>query len=186
MKDSARNYFQNLFTKDCSWRLKLDNCLFNRLDEAAVSLLEAEFSKIEVYDCLMGCEGDKAPGPDGFNMKFFQLFWGVVKKDIMDFFMDFHKNSSFVKSLNATFMLLIPKRKNASNIKDFHPMSLVGCVYKLFSKVFASTLSKVLESIIGENQQPFVHGRQISDAILMANEVVDDVIRNKKVASNVS
>ncbi|XP_021891901.1 uncharacterized protein LOC110810135 [Carica papaya] len=101
MRDSARNCFQNLFTEDCSWRPKLDNCLFNRLDEADVSLLEAEFSEMEAYDCLMSCEGDKAPSLDGFNTKFLQLFWGVVKKDIMDFFMDFHKNSSFVKSLNA-------------------------------------------------------------------------------------
>lgn len=58
---------------------------------------------MEVYDCLMSYKGDKALCPDRFNMKFFQVFWGAVKKDIMEFFMDFHKNTSFIKSLNSTF-----------------------------------------------------------------------------------
>lgn len=44
-------------------------------------------------------------------MKFFHLFWGVVKDDVMEFFMDFHKNFSFFKLINSTFMVLIPKKE---------------------------------------------------------------------------
>lgn len=90
----------------------------------------------------------------------------------MEFFGYFFRNTSFVRSINSTFIVLIPKRKNAINIKDFHPISLVGSLYKLRSKVLANRLSKVLCRIIGHNQQTFVHGRQITDAILIANELV--------------
>ena len=40
-------------------------------------------------------------------------------------------------SLNATFIGLIPKKANAENIRDFRLISLVGCIYKLLSKVLA-------------------------------------------------
>ena len=48
--------------------------------------------------------------------------------------MDFHRTCIFEKSLNATFLCLIPKKTNAINIKDFHPISLMGSLYKLLSE----------------------------------------------------
>ena len=56
----------------------------------------------------------------------------------MAFFELFHRNSEFERYLNASFLSLIPKKNNALNIKDFQPISLVGSVYKLLSKVLAT------------------------------------------------
>ena len=97
-------------------------------------------------------EGDKALGPDGFTMAFFQKCWSVVEKDVMDFFDYFHRHSMFERSLNASFLTLIPKKCNAVNIKDFHPISLVGSVFKLLSKVLANRLRVVLDNLIFETQ----------------------------------
>ena len=46
----------------------------------------------------------------------------------MDFFDYFHRHSMFERSMNASFLTLIPKKRNAVNIKDFRPISLVGSV----------------------------------------------------------
>ena len=108
---------------------------------------------------LREMEGDKAPGPDGFTMAFFHHCWSVVEKDIMDVFDFFHRHSMFERSLNASFLTLTPKKSNAVNIKDFHPISLVGSVYKLLSKVLANRLRAVLDKLISETQNSFVGGR---------------------------
>ena len=34
-----------------------------------------------------------------------------MKKDVMDVFKDFHQQGKFVKSLNSTFLVLIPKNE---------------------------------------------------------------------------
>ena len=78
-------------------------------------------------------KGDKAPGPDGFSMGFFQKCWVVLKDDILAVFKGFHTYGKFEKSLNATFISLIPKKAGAVEIKDFRPISLVGEVYKIIS-----------------------------------------------------
>ena len=65
----------------------------------------------------------------------------------------------FERSLNASFLTIIPKKGNAVNIKDFRPISLVGSVYKLLSKVLANRLRAVLDNLISENQNSFVGGR---------------------------
>ena len=69
------------------------------------------------------------------------------------------------KSLNATFILLIPKKVDATNIRDFRPISLIGSVYKLLSKVLANRLALVLDGLLFESQNSFVGGRQILDSV---------------------
>ena len=54
----------------------------------------------------------------------------------------------FERSMNASFLTLIPKKCNAINIKDFRPISLVGSEYKLLSKVLANRLRVVLDNFI--------------------------------------
>ena len=108
---------------------------------------------------LQEMEGDKAPGPDGFTMAFFQKCWSVVEIDVMAFFDHFHRSTEFERSLNASFLSLIPKKNNALNIKDFRPISLVGSVYKLLSKVLANRLRRVMDNLISESQNSFVGGR---------------------------
>ena len=65
--------------------------------------------------------------------------------------MDFHRTCIFEKSLNATFLCLIPKKTNAIDIKDFHPISLMGSLYKLLSKVLEHRLCCVLDKLISNS-----------------------------------
>ena len=59
-----------------------------------------------------------------------------MQKDILAVFEEFFQHCKFEKSLNAFFIALIPKKNDASNIRDFWPISLVGSVYKILAKVF--------------------------------------------------
>ena len=77
----------------------------------------------------------------------------------MAFFDHFHRSSEFERSLNASFLSLIPRKNNALNVKDFRPISLVGSVYKLLSNVLAHRLRMVLDKLISELQNSFVDGR---------------------------
>ena len=92
-------------------------------------------------------------------MAFFQKCLSVLERDVMVFFRNFHSQSVFEKSLNATFLCLIPKKSNAVNIIDFRPISLVGSLYKLLAKVLAHRLQGVLVKQISDSQNSC--GREI-------------------------
>ena len=131
------------------------------------------FSEEEIHSALLELNGDKAPGPDGFTVAFWQACWDFVKEEIWEMFKEFFVQRSFAKSLNTTFMVLIPKKGGAKDLGDFRPISLLGGLYKLLAKVLANRLKKVLGKVVSEDQNAFVKGRQILDASLIANEVVD-------------
>jgi hypothetical protein len=58
----------------------------------------------------------------------------------MKVFREFHASGKFERSLNATFLALIPKIPGAVDPKDFRPISLVGSIYKIIAKILANSL----------------------------------------------
>ena len=78
---------------------------------------------------------------------------------MVNFFRDFHENGHFVWSVNATFLVLIPKKRDAKDLRDFRPISLVGGLYKWLAKVLANRLKLVLAKVISNAQNAFVEGR---------------------------
>ena len=128
----------------------------------------------------MEMNGNKALGPDGFTVAFWQACWDFVNEEILELFKEFYDQSSFAKSLNTTFLVLIPKKGGAEDLEDFRPISLLGRLFKLLAKVLANRLKKVLGNVVYVDQNDFVRGRQILDASLIVNEVIDSWQKRKE------
>lgn len=150
----------------------LEGVTFSALAEEKALWLKREFEEREVLEALHGVDGDKAPGPDGFNFKFLRSCWDIIGNDFLNFFKEFHTRGILNKSLKHWLVALIPKKEGASEISHYRPISLVGYVYKLLAKVLAARLSSVMGDLIGETQGAFIGGRQILDGVFIANEII--------------
>lgn len=77
----------------------------------------------------------------------------------MEMFAKLHRGHLNLSRLNYGLISLIPKTKEANNIKQYRPICLIGVDYKLFTKVMANRPTKVADSVISRNQTAFMPGR---------------------------
>ena len=161
-------------------RPTLDGVEFMMLTDDENGDLTAPFSMLEIEDVVKTSDSCKSPGPDGFNFAFFKEFWYLVKHEIRIMFDQFHANEKLPKSFLSFFVTLIPKVNAPVSLNQFRPISLLGSLYKLLSKVLAKRLSKVMNSIISVSQSAFLKGRHLVDGVLIVNEVVDLAKRAKR------
>ena len=180
LKQGIVEAFKSLLSETREWRASIDGLSFQTINEKEATRLELPFTIDEVFTALNDLNGDKAPGSDGFTMAFWQFSWKIVKEDIMRMFKEFLEIGEFVKNLNTTFMVLVPKKGGVEELKDFRPISLVGSLYKLIAKVLANRLKRVMHGLINRAQNAFVEGRLIMDASLLANEVIDTLLKRKE------
>lgn len=92
--------------------------------------------------------------------------WDTVGNDITKSVLAFFESGNLPKSINTTWVSLIPKVKGASCLLEYRPISMVGSIHKVILKVMASRLRNVLPDLVGESQTACVAGRQILDGAL--------------------
>ena len=128
----------------------------NEIGSEEAARLEESFSEEEIWTVISGLYSDKAHRPDGFPIAFWIFSWDFVKKEVLGFFKEFHEQCRFVKNLNVTFLVLIPKKQTVEDFKDLRPIRLVGGLYKIMTKVLANRIKRVLDKVISKSQNAFV------------------------------
>ncbi|KAH1083989.1 hypothetical protein J1N35_023750 [Gossypium stocksii] len=112
-----------------SWYSEPKELKEKMLKEAEALKLEVPFYMEEIKEVVWSCDKNKAPGPDGFNLCFFRKCWEVVQKDLLEMMAEFYKTGKLERSINSSFIALIPKNENPNDISEFKPICLVSSLY---------------------------------------------------------
>lgn len=182
IRGEAVDYFSNLFQEDETNRPIFQNLDFRKLNASQASELITPFSHMEIDQAVASCNPTKSPGPDGFNFSFIKAAWEVIKTDVYEIIQKFWEKGDLPKGCNVAFIALIPKISCPEGFKDFRPISMVGCIYKIIAKILAGRLKKVMGFLVGPHQSSFIEGRQILDSVLIAGELIESCKKSKKAA----
>lgn len=126
-----------------------------RLNAQDGLLLIEPFSEQEIKDAVHDCGSNKAPGPDGFNFRFVKRFWDLLEDDFYNIMQEFHGTGVINSDCGSAFITLIPKVISPLGLKDYRPITLIGMISKVISKILANRLKKVLGKVISESQSAF-------------------------------
>lgn len=112
---------------------------------------------------------DKYPGPDGFTGLFYKTAWPIIKHDVVRAF-----NALWSLDSRSFYLVnvLLQKKQEAQDIRNYRPISLIHCFSKLFAKVLSIRVAPMLPTLVQLNQSAFIKGRlvQLSARLLHARK----------------
>jgi hypothetical protein len=183
MRKHIEGHYKILFGTEERETLRLEEKIWEI--EGALSWAEAitlvePFSEQEIKAALDDMNTNSAPDPDGLPTEFYKSFWDQIKESVLEMFDRFYKGELNLSKLNYGLISMIPKLKEASNIKQYRPICLLGVDYKWFTKVLARRLTKVVESIISKTQTAFLPERNILEGVVILHEILHKMRRKKR------
>ena len=127
------------------------------------------FSTQEVLNVIHSMKSDSAPGPSGQNKAYFLFLIRFLPK----WFTSFVNYVAFSNEIESDDFSFLKKRKviyirkpNKPNneTSSYRPISLLECLYKIISKLFAKRIEAFLTDLVSPNQFGFVPSRQMAQA----------------------
>ena len=134
---------------------------------------EGLLTKAECLQAVKNMEPDKTPGSDGLPADFYKVFWN----DISDYLVNSINYAFGEGQLSVTqrrgIIKLIPKKDAEPDlIRNWRPITLLNCDYKIAAKAVANRLKKVIPKLVNSDQTGFIKGRFIGENVRLIDSVI--------------
>jgi exonuclease III len=137
-------------------KLKLDEKL---QFESALTIEELD-KAIESMNSKTAC------GPDGIGTAFLKQFWQYFRVPLINYCTFCFRTGQLSDSFRTAAVRLIPKKGDIGDIKNWRPISLLNCVYKIISKAINNRLTKINEIVCSRGQKGFTRNRYIQECLI--------------------
>lgn len=179
MNEQVR-FYKELYQSDDSVNFSI------QLPESAIKLndeerlwLDRELSYEEITAAVLAMPNDKIPGDDGLPIEVYKVLWSRIGKIYYNAILEALSSGKLMLTARRGIITLIPKKeKDPSFLKNWQPLTMLNCDYKIVAKAISQCMKKVLPSIISCEQTRFMSHRNIATNIRKAIEVIEFTKKN--------
>ena len=161
-------FYENLYSSkddqlddvDLNEELNILNIPKLSIDEA--NDLEGLLTFKQASQTLNRMKNNRSPGSDGYGADFFKVFWNKIGHFVVRSINYGYEKGELSVTQKEGIITVIPKENKPRHfLKNYRPISLLNCVYKIASGSIANRIKSVLNKliIIHENQTGFISGR---------------------------
>ena len=177
-----KNFYGRLFTKVegiADDEAFISDLQLPQVTEDDRSLLEEPISLQEVEIAIKQLNKQKCPGLDGIPIELYQEMIEDIKHPVHNVILKSIREKELSNSAKKGIISLLEKSgKDQLKINSWHPLSLLGCDFKIFTKILANRLSIVTPYIIHEDQSGFLKNRYIAQNLVNLSTVME--VANKE------
>ena len=180
IRQDLHDFYSSLYQRNPS------QCSNNSLDKflksvSVPNLTEEQKEKCEkkltigeCFNTLKTFQNNKTPGNDGLTAEFYQTFWPILGKHLVECFNYAHEHGELSNSQKQAVITLLEKKgKDKKFIKNWRPISLINVDTKIASKTLAKRLESILPDVIHHSQNAYIKGRSIFDAVRTIEVVIE-------------
>lgn len=113
----------------------------------------------EISEVIKNLTIGKAPGSDGLTAEFFKCYSSELTPLLKDMYEEAFERQVLQPTLyQALISVILKKGKNPTDCSSYWPISLIPLDIKIFSKILANCLQKVISALIHPDQALFKIG----------------------------
>ena len=118
-------------------------------------------------------ENGKSPGIDGLPIEFYKSFYELIKTDLLHLHNSIlFQNEDLTPSITKAIINLIPKNSEKKYLKNWRPISLLCCDYKILNKILSDRLKTILAQTISKEQTCGIPDRTIFSNLFTIREII--------------
>lgn len=169
INDTFRSFFSSLYKSEYKAKQhELEqfyvNLPLSKLNEQEIETLEAPISEVEIHNTVKCLSNGKSPGEDGYTTELYKCFSKEIIPLLLGLHNDVIQKQSMPSTMWTAIISLLPKPgKYHLDVNNYRPLSLLNNDYKLFAKILAKRLEKVVSNLIHLDQVGFIPGRLLSN-----------------------
>ena len=138
-----------------------------------ISMIDTEITVMELYNTLSSC-ADSAPGPDGIPYSLIKLTWNYYGPLLVNSWKYALSTGMLTQSHESSYLKLLPKEgKDHTELKNWRPITLSNCDFKIITKTLAIRLTSGLSDLIAPTQTAYIKERQITDNLHLMQYVIE-------------
>ena len=127
----------------------------------------------EVKKALNAMQGGKSPGEDQITADLLKDGGLIVLEKLANLYTQCLMTASVPESWKNANIILIHKKGDMKDLKNYRPISLLSVVYKVLTKVIANRISATLDFSQPNEQAGFRKGYSTMDHIHTINQVIE-------------
>ena len=171
---AQKKYYQKLYSMNKNVQFEMNIPLENKIPIDQKELLDQEITIDEIAHALKQTQWNKCPGADGITSDWYIVFFNKIKHLLLEVFNEAIAIKRIHPSSRRGIISLIPKKdRNPTLLKNWCPIILLCSDYKLLAKVISNRIKTTLDLLINKDQTGFISGRQISQNIRIAADIVE-------------
>jgi len=189
LKEYVRNYYRDIYKQEnnaannCTIEnvqqflgpVAFDPIVVNaKLTNEEREALESDITEIELTQSINNANLSSAPGADGISNRFIKNFWEFFKRPLLKLCQTCHLEGRLPTFLKTANIKLIPKKGDTSKIKNWRPISLLNCFYKIISRVVTTRLRKFMDKMTPICQKGYSGTRYCQEVLI---SVMDNIER---------
>ncbi|XP_057826868.2 uncharacterized protein LOC131038443 [Cryptomeria japonica] len=138
LSHEASQYYSSLFSEDSPLAEDEENMILACIPSLVTNMMNKSLMRLislsELEEVVFGMRKGKVIGPNGFPIEFLQDFWDIINLDLLEVVWESYGSKQILHALNSTFLVLIPKKEGANQLKFFRSIALCNVVYKTITK----------------------------------------------------
>jgi hypothetical protein len=160
--------------------------LASKLNQEEKDDLKKDISINEFDKAVKKAKMNTAPGIDSISNRFIKQFWNIFRVPLFEYTKCCYDKGTLTENFRCAKIRLIPKKGDQIQLKNWRPISLLNCFYKLISRVIAMRLCKVMDKITRVGQKGFSSKKYCQEVLISLVDSINHLKFRRKSGALIS